>query len=151
MPKSVGPEDSDLNEYTLDGYEEQGDARAAWGAIGFCIKRDLKFPPWVLDYLSKTSVRIEEHLVNRDEQHYWRLWQALGLDKRNRDLDAGYDPKRNPEQVYELIADWIDAGECKNISKGALRYWSEVLGELGSPETVRGLFHEGRKRSAHRP
>jgi hypothetical protein len=63
MRKSVGPDDSFLNKVTLVGYKERGDARAAWGAIAFCINKGLDFPPWVMCYLAQTAERIEGHLA----------------------------------------------------------------------------------------
>lgn len=146
MPESVGPSGGFLNKVALDGYYESGDARAAWGAIGLCVERGLEFPPWVLTYLGETSAQIEDHLVNRDDRHPQRLWQALGLDNLVRDPDAGYDRKRDPEEVFEEITTWLTIGECKTVAEGATRYWREVLDEVGSPETARELFYRGRRR-----
>ena len=72
------------------------------------------------------------------------LLKALGFDRLVKP-DA-YDPDRDPEFVYERITTWRATDEVKNISEGARRYHAEFLRGAGSPETVRVLFHEGKKR-----
>lgn len=131
------------NTLTLDGLEEQGDARAAWQAVAFCIEKGLPFPEWVTRYLAVTASRLLDHLDSRDVRHPMRLNEVLGFDCLNKPDDFDFD--RDPEVVYERIATWIALGEVKNIAKGAERYLVEVLCGAGSPETVRGLFYKGRK------
>ena len=35
----------------LDALEEQGDARAAWEAVEYCLYKDVAFPEWAKRYL----------------------------------------------------------------------------------------------------
>lgn len=138
--ESVGGHDALLNTATLDGLEAQGDARAAWQAIAFCIEKDVPLPDWVTRYLAATAAAL---LNYHDGQHALNLKRALGFDRLNKP-DA-YQPTRDPEEVYERISTWLAAGEVKNISDGARQYHREVLGEIGAVETVRELFYRGQK------
>lgn len=144
-PESVGGCDGFLNTAVLDGLEEQGDARAAWQAVAICIETGHPFPKWVMRYLATTAGALLDHLDNRDERHPLNLVQALGFDRLKK--PDSYDPDRDPEAVYERITTWRATGEVKNISEGARRYHAEVLRGVGSPETVRVLFHEGKRRT----
>lgn len=119
-----------LNNLTLDGLEDRGDARAAWQAVAFCIEKGLPFPDWVTRYLAATAASLLDHLDNIDVRNPMRLKEVLGIDRLNRP-DA-YDFDRDPEVVYERIATWIALGEVKNVSKGAERYLAEVLNSVGS-------------------
>jgi hypothetical protein len=132
------------NRIMLDALEERGDARAAWEAVAFCAEKNLPFPDWVTRYLAATAVALLDHLNNRDERHPAKLIRALAFDRLNR--TDPYDPDRDPEAVHERITTWLAMGEVKNISEGARRYHAEVLRGVGSPETVRGLFHAGKAR-----
>lgn len=140
-PESVGRNDALLNTIALDGLEEQGDARAAWQAVAFCIEKGLPFPEWVTRYLAATAANLLEH---HDARHPLNLKRALGFDRLNR--PDPYDPDRDPEQVYERIATWIADGEAKDITAGARRYHEDVLKGVGPLETVRGLFYKGQAR-----
>lgn len=143
--ESVGGRDRPINtSLRLDGLEERGDARAAWQAVAFCVEKDLPFPQWLTRYLAATASSLLDHLDNRDERHPMNLLKALGFDRLVKP-DA-YDPDRDPEFVYERITTWRATDEVKNISEGARRYHAEFLRGAGSPETVRVLFHEGKKR-----
>lgn len=139
-PESVGARDDFLNTATLDGLEEQGDARAAWQAVAFCIDNGLPFPDWVTRYVRTTAKNLLEH---HDARHPLNLKRALGFDRSN--TPEPYDHDRDPEVVYERIVTWRSLGEVKNISEGARRYYKEVLKETGSPETVRELFYRGQR------
>lgn len=141
--ESVGERDGLLNIAVLDGLEHQGDARAAWEAVAFCIEEGLPFPEWVTRHLAATAASLLDYLHNRDERHPMSLIQALGFDRL--DKPDAYDPDRDPEFVYERITTWLATGEVKNISEGARRYHAEVLRGVGSPETVRELFYRRRK------
>jgi hypothetical protein len=133
-----------LNTITLDALEEQGDAAAAWQAVALCAQNNLPLPEWVTRYLAATATRLLDHLDNRDERHPMNLARALGFDQLKR--PAAYDYDRDPEIVFEQITEWLTGGEVESISEGARRYHADVLLGVGSPETVRGLFHEGRRR-----
>jgi len=142
--ESVGPKDGLLNSLALDGLEEQGDARAAWQAVSLCVENGLPFPGWVTRYLRRTATGLLDHLDNRDERNPIRLVNVLGFDRLIK--SARYDPDRDPDAVFERITTWRATGDVKTISDGARRYHAEVLKGIGSPETVRVLFHEGKKR-----
>lgn len=87
--------------------------------------------------------------MNRDERHPLRLWKVLGLDRETK--REHYDRKRDPEEIYEVIKTWLTDGEVKGVTAGACRYHKEVLGEIGEPETVRGLYYVGEKIAKTRP
>ena len=105
MSKSVGLDDSLFNTLALEALRQRRDARSTWRAISLCVEQGIDFPPWILRYLSETAGRIEDHLVNRDERHPQRLWQALGLDHETK--FEHYDQKRDPEEIYEVIETWL--------------------------------------------
>jgi hypothetical protein len=136
--------DSLLNNLTLDGLDGQGDARAAWQAVAFCIEKGLPFPDWVTRYLAATAANLTDHLDSRDERHPTKLIEALGFDSLS--TPERYDPYRDPETVYERIVTWLETGEVKNVSKGAERYHKDVLRGVGEVGTVRGLFYKGQER-----
>src|SRR5690349_999108 len=105
-PESVGGNDALLNTATLDGLEEQGDDRAAWEAVAFCIEKGLPFPDWVTRYLATTAKALLDY---HDGQHPLNLKRALGLDRLN--TPEPYDPDRDPEAVHERITTWLATGE----------------------------------------
>lgn len=91
----------------------------------------------------QAGIRLDDYLVNRDQHGPTRLIYALAFDKLHT-LD-GYDRDRDPEEVFETITTWLTDKEAKNPSEGALRYHQERLKGIGSSETVRGLFYQGRR------
>ena len=143
--ESVGGRDAFLNTVALDGLEAQGDARATWEAVAFCIEKRRPFPDWVRRYLASTAANLINHLDNRDERHPINLVRALGFDQLKK--PDGYDFDRDPEAVFEKITTWLTFGEVKNVSKGAERYHEDVLKRSGEIGTVRGLYYQGKKRA----
>jgi hypothetical protein len=136
-------DDSVRDTLVLDSLESLRDARAAWDAVQYCIRRELPFPKWVLAYLSDTGAKLEDFLDNRDEHGPTRLIYALGFDRLH--TMESYDYDRDPEVIFETITTWITSGEVKNVAEGARRYVDEVLGGIGDPDTVRKAFYKGRK------
>ena len=133
--------------FVLDSLETLRDARAAWDAVQYCIRREIAFPKWVLDYLAKTGARLEDFLDNRDEHGPTRLIYALGFDKLHK--IENYDYERDPEVIFETITTWITHKEVKNVAEGARRYHAEQWHGVGDPDTVRKAFYVGKKRWKH--
>ena len=131
----------------LDALEEQGDARAAWEAVAYCLGRGIELPEWVKRYLGQTAVSLLDHLDNRDLRHPVQLARALGFDLLKKRL-AHLDPDIDPVEVHREISAWIEQGQVRSIAEGARRYNAVILTGRYSPETIRGWFNEGRKQAS---
>lgn len=147
MRETVTVSDRQSDTFVFDSLESLGDARAAWDAVQYCIRREVPFPQWVLDYLAETGSRLDDYLDNRDERSPTSLIYALGFDKLH--TMETYDHDHDPEVVFETINTWIIDGEVKNKSEGARRYHAERWNGAGDPESVRKAFYRGKKYSEH--
>lgn len=129
----------------LDALEDQGDARAAWEAIAYCMANGVPLPDWVNSYLAGTAAGLIDYLANRDKLPPEALPQLLGfigLEKRR----PPANPFHDPHEVYEEINSWVRSGKCKNVAAATKEYSERVLNGSHAPETVRGWYNSVKKR-----
>lgn len=123
-----------LSQLAMDAFDLRRDPRSAWGALHLCLVEERPLPDWVRAYFIKCCERLGE--VSRS-QHLISLWEALDLASEKK--ADGYDIRRDPEYVYEIIENWRVKGIVKSVLSGSEKYRDDYLHKRTSVETVRAM------------